>query len=487
MALDTRVGRFLAAVTLIASQVACDKSYVAPETGAASETSDPEGRPPRPRDTEPTESATILDAACELRASNALLIDCVVETDTSATVELRFDDGSGPRVSRQSVGTLHELTLFVLNPNRTYDIEAVATAGGAEDSVGGIRVTTGQAPMESSTGAVATARGAYNAGFVLTNLSCSDTDYVAVFNADGEVAWYQETGGYGRTTSAITLTDSGTVLAVVDDQWLIEWDLDGTLLREWNESFLGAYIHHDVHVRDGLLWAASIEPFVGSNGRNYAIDAIRAWDASGNRVVDWDLTEILDPTVYGWNDVQGYWSEELPGHFDPFHLNSFQFDDNGDWILSFKDMGQVLKVHGDPGASDFGALDWLLDAENRGSMSLSSGGVPAGFLGQHHVTKAGTTMWMFDNLGESAARALRLEVDETSNVATAVEQRSMAMSCPMVGSVFPIGDHVLALCGTENHMKEFDASGSVVWELSHACGGGVPSYRAVPVNGVAGI
>lgn len=474
--------------SVLAANIGCDKPYVPGET-STSEPTETESRPPRPHDTDSTpDSVEILAAGCSLRPTNPLLVDCTVETAEAATVEIRFDDGTRPRVSRPSSGTLHQVTLFVLNPNSTYAITAVATSGDATDSWSAIGVTTGQAPLESQTRATATARGEHLSEFVLTNISCTDADYVVMFNADGQVAWYQETSGYGRMTSAIAITDVDTVIAVVDDRWLIEWDLDGTVLREWDEPFLGAYVHHDVHIRDGMLWAASVEPFRASNGQDYAVDAIRAWNESGDLVVDWNLTEILDPTDYGWYNVQGYWAEELPGHYDPFHVNSFQFDDDGDWIISFKDMGQVLKVKGDPAAPDFGTLEWLLDAGNDGSMRIASGsGVPAAFLGQHHVTLSGGSMWMFDNLGQGTSRALRLDVDESTMLATSVEHYSLAMTCPMVGSAFPVEDHVLALCGTENHMKEFDATGTVVWELSHQCGGAVPSYRAIPVRGIIGI
>lgn len=428
---------------------------------------------------------TIIDATCNVQDDNLLRYDCTVTTDVDATVWVEFEGKPGVRSSSVSEGTTHAVTIWGLHSDTSYTWSVSAENDHGADAFVGTSVTTGIPDVVIDLFASALEVSAPQTEYILVNAPCATGHYTTILDTDGNVVWYDDAAADSRIVTGLQFTQDGTVFTVYDDERFIERALDGRVIRDWTEKDIGAFLHHDVHIRDGILWGLSITPMT-LGGQPYIIDSVHGYDADGNRVHEWSMDEVLDPRGYDWHGDSAYWGDNYPGHCDPFHVNSFDIDDNGDWILSMKDLDEVLKVYG-PDSPAAGQLAWNFRADGTGSLKYAAGdGVVPFFAGQHHVTQTDeTTLLMFDNLGIlGSSRALVFELDEDALTAAPIQQFSMEDTCELQGSAYWVGDHMLATCGPDHWMREFDASGNTVWGLALSCGqqSKIPTYRGIPVT-----
>lgn len=193
--------------------------------------------------------------------------------------------------------------------------------------------------------------------------------------------------------------------------------------------------------------------------------------ASGKVVFEWMSTD--HPQFDGLSDVK----KEVDGAVDYLHGNSMQVTDDGDIILSLRNISTVAKV-----SRKTGKVMWMLG----GKMSDFKG-VPD-FKFQHDARIVGGVMTMYDN-NEKASRGLSFRIDEKSrSVSKVVEYTLPDMYAQFTGCVRPMpGDPSLVCVGWGSYRSRpevfsvFDAGSAKVLGSLVSRVGGIDSYRMVVV------
>ena len=171
--------------------------------------------------------------------------------------------------------------------------------------------------------------------------------------------------------------------------------------------------------------------------------------------------------------------------WDYFHINSIDVDDDGDLLISGRNVWAVYKV-----SRTTGKVLWRLGGK-RSDFKLGAG---ARFAFQHDARHVGKTMIsVFDNGGaeqtriESQSRGLQLRLDFAAMHATV--DRQWTHHPPIYGRVMgnmqllPNGNRMIGW-GADPHLTEFGPDGSVRFDAALPRGG--ESYRAFrfPWHGV---
>jgi hypothetical protein len=326
-----------------------------------------------------------------------------------------------------------------------------------------------------------------------------------VLDPTGAVVWYRAlaegSDADPHHVVGLTFTPDRTVLAVVDNRFVREFDLDGALLREHAPAATPAIadqlVHHDAFRRNGVTYAlrARLEA-VGAE--TWLVDGVLAWDDAGDLLFDWDLT-ALGPTPSGEGAFGGvYWADRLPAALDWAHANGIHVDERGDFVISLHEHSTVMAIAGDPGAPDFGTPRWVLAGEAGDGPWPSDFGVvdPDGrtddlvFGHQHHPSLlADGSLLLFDNGEDLAdeARLLQLALDPAAGEASVRGSWPLGQVCPIEGGAFETSDGaLLGTCGLRTSYSVLDrATGEVRGRTTARCErpAGLPLIpRAIPVD-----
>jgi hypothetical protein len=464
------------------------------ETGLPSDSTPPPeetGQPEETAETEETggdtEPATPLfvSASCAPTA-NELIVVCEAVTAEPAVVsfEVAEQGGGEVRALGSSEGKVHTRTVWGLAAGATYEFMFRGEGpSGLEDA--GPKVLSIETPEAFRTwdATLAVADPGHQTRFVLTNADLRDHGTLVIVDDLARPVWYVDITAFARNVSGLSFTEEGTVLAIFDDRLLMEFALDGTVLREWSSDLLGTYVHHEVFRHDGLIWALVVEQ-LASGGRNYAVDGLWAFDDSGVPVEKWSMSEVYPLEETPWYSGLGYWSEEYPTAYDPFTVNSLQVGPDGDWYVSRRVDNEIIRVETDPASPNVGQAVWTLRGDGEGTLDEGAYiGVTPRFSGQHQVTRVDDgSVWMLDNNGSFAgSRGLQIAVSEATNTAQAVADYPLGEVCPVTGGIGFVGENVLVTCGTSYRFVEFAPEGEILWDFSFV-GSVVPSFRGIPVS-----
>ena len=492
-------------------------------------------------------AVTITSASCAQQADNVLRYDCTVTTDGLARVWIDLCEGSGCTFDRQSelshMETTHEVTLWNLKPSTTYEWQATADdrTGSATDGPYGFTTSDlsdidgdgvadlGLAGVQLSVWTAKT--GPHSVENVLINWGCADaadggSDYLIIADDEGNIVWYQDpssvTGGETANLNGYTVgRDVNRIHAIIDHEYIVEYDLSGELVwlmchcdakgqcssGDVPDTCFADYVHHDLIVRDGTLWALTAEdvsfPDVddcdadpSTSEIEYVMDGVNAWILHGSQIIDWDMSEIYEPWTCG---TESYWGRHLDGE-DWAHANSLWVNGDQQWTISSRYIDTVTQVVGDPSDPDYGQIVWELSGEAKDASDdweLISSSYDAEFDWQHHAwwTLDGTMM-LYDNntMGALDSRVLEIEFDDSAMTAEIIGAYDLGTSCDGQGGAYdtqPGGSFVVNCSddsstpgATDPFIVEFPHSGSATtWEMDISCGpvDTTPTYRMGPM------
>ena len=480
-------------------------------------------------------AVTITSATCAQQADNLLRYDCSITTDARARVWVDFCEGSGCSFDRESESsfmvTSHELTLWNLEPNTTYEWQAHAHDRWGADTDGTYSFTTLglddldldgtdepdlagilMTPTFSTTETSAVEHVLFDFG--CGGSSSAETDYLIITDTDGTIVWYQDiigiTGSRGSTIGGYAVGRGvNHIHAVINKEYIVEWDMSGevhSLMCRCDSSGLctngdtpdvcfDEWVHHDLVVKDDMLWAVTAEE-VSFPDRDdcdgdpttktidFIMDGVLAWTRDGTEVINWDMSEVYTPWSCG---QENYWNLQMDGE-DWAHANSLWVNSDNEWTLSLRFLNRIIHVDGDPSSSTFGDLIWdlsgnLLDSSDDWDL-ISSASYAAQFSWQHHAWwKPDGTLMVYDNqtLGPHDTRSIAIEFDETAMTADIVDEHDLGMICNGQGAAFDMlpSGHIVANCSDDGTtpgvvdptIMEFTGTGSTTaWEMDVSCG-----------------
>lgn len=498
------------------------------------------------------EALTVSSIDCVQHVDNVLRYDCEVET-SPGQIRLRVRDGAlgFVRVTDATAeGTTHRVTVYGLEAASTYTVDVIGRDSGAfswglvpgsDDTftTGDLFGMAGVAPFNQLMVRTSVRSGAVpRTSRVLTSVECGGVEAAVVFDQDGDVQWYEILDA--SNLSVIESSPMGGVIVDEGQRSIREITFDGQTRKTYDfgpagecEGGLGPCPHHEVAPTfDGtyVLDATLDEVSYGSWGlsgcmtkSSYAIDGVTLLDRNWTTVLDewtldgdfgYDLDLDLGPNTNPavpvpsctswWGGVLG--AKDAP--IDPIHINAFALD--GDLVTaSLQGWDQIAQLDlatrtvrwrlhmTDPAYSDF-------DVPARISPTVTENAT-VGMVGQHHLSwQPDGSLLMLDNKGGTHARAMGVNLNEVSGLATILRVWTLVdddggtyinptpMSCPIRGSAFGIGPgRVLATCAEEAAVMELDAvdgswAAGPAWYLEASCmftGGPAGGfYRVLPLE-----
>jgi hypothetical protein len=412
-------------------------------------------------------TADVTLATCTVSDDNVLRATCTVTLSAPAAAQIAITDGvESARFVDSVVSTDHVIPIWGLRAETTWTFEASA---GTPTVVTGDLVT-GTLPTAMTFVVTETGAGPSSLVQALAPSDCVQGGWLGVFDAHGNVRWYADTTGHD--VDMIQFTPAQTILMIGDTKRLLEWSADGTVLLSRYGGF-GKPIHHDVRRVGDRIYTLGAESIVADDGNEYVEDMILELDGEGQEVWSWREHDHIDPTRSDaeYEGQDSFWHTWFPNGIDTWHTNTVFPLDDGDFLISLKNTGLILRIAGDDGS-----IRWILaggpDPVIPPTIALvSTGGGDAAFFDQHDVgLSEDGRLTLFDNAHD---RALELTLDEDAATATFAREWPMApLNCPAQSSIFPVGDdHQLVTCASGHVMAEFDAAGAEVHRLAFRCPG----------------
>lgn len=330
---------------------------------------------------------------------------------------------------------------------------------------------------------------------------------LVIVDSSGNVVWYtvvsELTGNATDTVDGFSYdASSNTIYVLLNYQDIVKITLDGTVSPF--VTLAGSYAHHAVEVFGGNVYVVSATE-ITSGGTNYVEDGYQVYDSSGALLTSWGVTTGgMDPsldTTSAWAAGSSFWNMLFPTAVDWTHANAIHLRDESGVTkayLSLRSTDQIIKVD-----DATGTIDWYLGSNGTGSrhatgdFAMDTTGVDTTwFSGQHDVNFSDTgSMVIFDNQNSSGAisRAVDMTLDETGMTVRNDQVGDFTYYstagifsglCQAFGAARKtVNSHLIATCGTQGLISEFDSSGNPIWDLQATNATGNPTfiYRAYPI------
>jgi len=325
-------------------------------------------------------------------------------------------------------------------------------------------------------------------GLVLADVPTPEGRVLVAFDSRGRIRWYFETpllgnfsqrldnGNFGAFVGTTTgwqptygyfleVTPLGEVVArhqAPPPLYTDEHDL--VLHPDGNGDWSATLLSYDIRTVD-------LAPYGGRRDARIAAHQILRYGADGALEFLWN----------GWDHISFLDLIEPVGQLeeaDLDHPNSVAFDTDGDYVVSFRNLSQVMKIDSATGSvlwrlgGRLNEFEWRDDPWN-------------GFSAQHSVVPlANGHLLVFDNGTShrpSESRAVEYELDVARRQARMVWQyrHQPAIYTAYTGSVQRLDDgHTVVGFAFAGVVTEVDASGSPVWEgRLHTGGTSTITYR----------
>ena len=381
------------------------------------------------------------DVRCAVQTENALRVDC----ETSAALTFVYEHLADRRSIEVDTGSF---TLSGMGQDTTWDWSADGASGD---------FTTGLIP-DNVPKITSTGQSTVPYVFFVTG------GFAIIADTEGEIVWYQIYESNWTVEGGISgfqFTPEQTVL-VVSDSDIIETSLAGDeLLRIERE---GRPLHHDIFRADGLTYALNADVHSYPAG-DFVLDGFYVYDATGQRVEEWDLADHLseDPQVDEGPSL--FWAFEFGGAEDYAHTNGIFAADDGTILLSLRHYDAVWAVGG-VYSGHFGETDWVLGGEQSDFAVESAVTDDLAFLGQHHPRIVDDVVTVFDNRDSGNARTVAVRIDTATSTGEIIETHPLGGTCSIQGANYPLpSGNVLATCGEQHQITEFGPEHAIVWEL----------------------
>lgn len=298
-----------------------------------------------------------------------------------------------------------------------------------------------------------------------------------IIDPTGRVVWYKRFPGAGGPSLNFMAQPTGTLVGRLstpdstDDDPFVEVDPAGFERRQLRCAENRRLRFHDLLLLgDGSYWIMCDETRTmdltsvgGAPSANVTGTTLQHVDVGGVLLFEWtpfDHFEITDadPTVYQVPEVN--WT----------HGNSFDFDTDGNILLSFRSLDEVTKID-----VHTGAVIWRMGGLR--NQFTFEGSPDPGFSRQHNVRAVEPgRLILLDNFGRGIAHSRYERYAVNAETHTATLEQSYSSVPPVLtligGSVQAAGaDQYLVSFGTEGRVELFDAGGVKLWAID-----GHPGY-----------
>lgn len=440
--------------------------------------------------------------------------DIPVENALSMRVVFAAPDADSVRVAYQAAGGPVRYTPFVasgasdtivvlgLKPTTSYLYQINARAGGADQLSETGTFTSGALPGPLANVALEQVSGAtsYYAG---TGVNTGAGGYAVIFDSTGAIVWYHDFTAAKLGVSNVLMQPNGDITAFVGNT--SGWDMepgyyeeltpDGREVETYDAPDTTAMDNHELVITgSGASKEASFFTMTSHQADLSAAGSYPSITATGHQIVRENASGGVEFNWNAWDhiafnewvgDTAAKVSRTTVTDFD--HPNAIAFDANGNYVISWRNLDQVMGID-----SHSGDILWRLGGLN-GQYTFVNDPL-GGFYKQHSVKVLGNgDILLFDNgTGHVPAesRAVEYRLDPVAKTATMVWQyrHNPPLFAPVVGWVERLanGDTWVAF-SYFSRVVQVDARDNVQWEAQLVVNGIEPaSYRIVPIASLYG-
>lgn len=261
-------------------------------------------------------------------------------------------------------------------------------------------------------------------GYIMVPMVTDQSSYLVAFDSTGRLSWYRDFGKVPMVEAKQQTNGHFTAFLGATRGWdkvpgeFQEVSRSGTLVRTWkapdgyytdsheiqvrteNGQTVAYFFGYDFRSADGLPGYNAGDEIAGH--QLFRVTADGAWTIVHNAWDNFSLDEMLEPP-------------QPSGDFD--HPNSLGFDTDGNFIISYRVLGTVVKVD-----RETGKVLWHLGGKKNDFTFIND--PEGGFSAQHdaQILQNGDLL-VFDNGWRHEpqySRALEYRLDETAKTATLV-------------------------------------------------------------------
>ena len=416
----------------------------------------------------------VLRSSVTSNPNNVLSAIVAAEVRSADSVAVRFGRGAGPLDSITPPVIAGDapvlVAVFGLHEATDYNIQLVAFNDCATSAGPGLPFTTGALPADLPRYAGAGADP--SPGYVVFAAG----NYGLAIDNTGRVVWYhrfpngpglnfqpQPNGRYAARPAPAT---PGEIA-----RW-VEIDPLGQVTRTLGcARGLQPRIHDLLAEHDGSYWLLCDEvrtvDLSAAGGSAQALvlgTGVQHISVTGDVLFDWTPFDHLDV------DLQALEPGDRTGSaINWTHGNSLDLDTDGNLLVSFRNLSEVIKID-----TRTGAVVWRMGG-SRNQFTFENAAAPA-FARQHGLRAVGTgRLLLLDNLGDPlASRAERYEYDEARRTVrlSASYPSSRGVVAQIGGTTQSLpGGRALVSFGNGGSVEESDAAGNIVWRIE-----GNPGY-----------
>jgi hypothetical protein len=430
--------------------------------------------------TNPAAAPTIISTRVSVNPTNALsaVVAYNVENADSARVVYWTD---GPFREQTTPyypvvnGTGQVATLGLQSGTIYHNVLQVVSAGGSVHSEQ-LDVTSGSIPPELQRVTLTTS-GNPGPGLTMTTLTVDASAFVIAFDSTGAIRWYRGFVGPPPVEAKQQRSGNFTVYLGTSVGWqtgpgeFVEFSPGGQQLRTLAAPAPYFTDPHELWVVQRSDGQEEVHLF-GYDIRTVDMSALggqAATPIAGHQVLR--LTPAGNAEFFwnGWDYLKlSDWiepplpSQQAIGDFD--HPNSLDFDLDGNYIVSWRNLGEVTKID-----AVTGAIIWRLGGVHNQFTFIND--PLGGFSGQHsaRILSDGHLL-LYDNglrHHPPESRAVEYSIDPVAKTATLVWQfrHDPIIATPFVGSVQRLANgNTLIGYGNAAHATEVSSDGKVLWE-----------------------
>ena len=415
----------------------------------------------------------IISSRFELPATNVLSALITAHVRATDSIALRFGIAGGPLESWTpavtEAGDSALVPLLGLRDLTRYDVQAVAFNDCTTTPGPMLTFTTDKLPadlpkfsasgVDPSPGYVTFAAGNY--GMAIDNT--------------GRAAWYHRFANgpglnfqpqpNGRYTARPPAMNAGEIA-----KW-VEVDPLGNVTRTLTcAEGLQPRLHDLLAESNGSYWlmcdriqTVDLSSSGGPSQARVMGTGVQHISGDGKLLFDWSAFDHIDVEL---QDVDG--PDRTANPINWTHGNAFDLDSDGNLLLSFRNLNEIIKIN-----TRTGAVMWRMGGSHN-QFSFVNSPLPA-FVRQHGVRSIGAgRLQLLDNLGDPrGSRAERYEYDEKAR--TVRLTGSVASSAGVIALIggttqsLP-GGRVLVSFGNGGSVEEFDAAGNMTWKIDGNAG-----------------
>ena len=398
--------------------------------------------------------------------ANALRISCSATVDPPRALQLELSAPGLPTrtfATDGDPGAEHSLLGWGLKPNTEY-------TWGIGDASG--QVTTGDLPDALSAAQVVTTGTAWGLDAVLYPLICPDETYFTMIDTDGDIVWYEHSPIYRGDTHAYNWAPDEQSVLSLDGETLLEQHVSGDERMRWVRGVdFDHRLHHDVARWRGYTYLLHDFPVDDVNVDGF--DVFEGQDKIGTFSLT-DHYEINDERQIDWS-----------------HANGLVPNEDGELVLSLFNWDTLIGIDGDPRSDRFLEILWV--AAGSDDSLPDPDYVPADanaeFSKQHHASRVGDHLWLYDNTGDGArSRAVRLIVDAEGGQVGMDAEWFQHRRCNIQGGAYPLeGGGVLTTCALDGLVQGFrEGATDPEFTLSGTCDGPAAQFiqltKGIPVR-----